>query len=47
LAAIARSPRQFGTVITDLQLAGAGLELLKTARDGAYDYPAKPFALQA
>jgi hypothetical protein len=47
LAAIARSPRPFGTIITDLQLPGAGLEVLKTARDGAYDYSAKPFALQA
>jgi DNA-binding NtrC family response regulator len=34
LQAIARAPRQFGIVITDLQLPGAdGFEVLKTARE--------------
>jgi DNA-binding NtrC family response regulator len=34
LAAIARTPRQFGIIITDLQLPGAdGFEVLKAARE--------------
>jgi DNA-binding NtrC family response regulator len=34
LAAIARGPRQFGIIITDLQLPGVdGFEVLKTARE--------------
>src|SRR6266508_4049495 len=34
LAAIARAPRQFGIIITDLQLPGAdGFEVLKAARE--------------
>ena len=34
LAAIARGPRQFGNIITDLQLPGVdGFEVLRTARE--------------